>query len=103
MSDHFPRYGGVSGNRFQIDKVSWRNGSSGSGAKYNTSIGNRRIALSENWIGSKRAKQSRSLPSVMLSTARGALNGYNNVTCAGIAAASAGSYRSLNGFVTAAG
>jgi tryptophanyl-tRNA synthetase len=37
-------------------------GSSGSGAKYNTSIGNRRIVLSENWIGSKRAKQSRSLP-----------------------------------------
>src|SRR5262249_4627901 len=71
---------------------------SGSGAKYNTSVGNLRIDPSENRIGAKRLKHWRRSRSTISSTSSSGLNGYNKVTCAGMPLAADGSYRSRNGF-----
>jgi len=56
MSGHLPPSGGVFGYRSRIIKVSWRNGSSGSGARYKTGSGNRRIVARANRNGTRRWK-----------------------------------------------
>src|SRR5262249_52877223 len=97
MLGHLPPKGGASGYRSQIANVSWRNGSSGSGAKYITS-GKRRIDTSENSKGAKRAKHRRRSSSTASLISSGGLNGTKSVICAGTPAAAEGSYRSRNGF-----
>src|SRR6516225_1215935 len=92
--EYLPPKGGVSGQQSQTALVSRRNGSSGSGTKYNTPPGKRRILAREKSNAQKPAKHWLSFSIVEPSISWGDLNGYSKVMCAGIPAAADGSYLS---------
>jgi len=81
--EYLPPKGGVSGQQSQTALVSRRNGSSGSGTKYNTPPGKRRILAREKSNAQKPAKHWLSFSIVEPSISWGDLNGYSKVMCAG--------------------